>query len=125
MSNAVFVKNGIEGVNYTPSSAVSAGDVVVQASLVGIAKTNIAASELGTLAIAGVFDVPQKAEIIAAGKPVYWDADGNPYGGTAGTGAMTATVADGVFAGFALGLTTATTSTVRVALQSAPVDAIE
>lgn len=124
MSNAVFVKNGIEGVNYTPAAAVSAGDVIVQSSLVGVAKTNIAIAEVGTLAIAGVFDIPQKAEIIAAGKPVYWDADGDPYNGTAGTGAMTATVADGVFAGFALGLTTATTETVRVALQSAPVDAI-
>lgn len=123
MAQATFVKNGVESVDYTPSAAVDAGDVIVQSSLVGIAKADIAASELGALSIAGVFDVPQKAEIIAAGKPVYWDADGDPYGGTAGTGAMTATVADGVFAGFALQLTTATTSNVRVALQSAPVDA--
>ena len=123
MSNAVFVKPGIEAVDYTPASAVVSGQVVVQSSLVGIAKQDIAASVLGSLAIAGVFDIPQAAEIIAAGKPVYWDADGDPYNGTAGTGAMTATVANGVFAGFALGLTTATTETVRVALQSAPVDA--
>jgi predicted RecA/RadA family phage recombinase len=123
MSQGTFVKPGVEGVDYTPASAVVTGQVIVQSSLVGIAKTNIAASVLGTLAIAGVFDVAQKAEVIAAGKPVYWDADGDPYNGTAGTGAVTATVADGVFMGFALALTTATTETVRVALQSAPVDA--
>jgi len=123
MAQGTFVKNGIEAVDYTPASAVVSGQVVVQSSLVGIAKTPIAASVLGSLSIAGVFDVAQAAEVIAAGTPVYWDDDGDPYNGTAGTGAVTATVANGVFMGFALQLTTATTETVRVALQSAPVDA--
>jgi predicted RecA/RadA family phage recombinase len=124
MPQGTFVKNGIEAVDYTPASAVVSGQVVVQSSLVGVIKQPIAAGVLGSLSIAGVFDIAQKAEIIAAGKPVYWDADGDPYNGVAGTGAMTATVADGVFAGFALQLTAADEETVRVALQSAPVDAI-
>jgi predicted RecA/RadA family phage recombinase len=124
MAQGTFAKPGIEAVDYTPAAAVVSGQVIVQSSLVGIAKQPIAAGVLGSLAIAGVFDVDQKAEIIVAGKPVYWDADGDSVSGTAGAGAVTATVADGVFMGFALQLTAATDSTVRVALQSAPVDAI-
>ena len=122
MSQGTFIKNGVEAVDYTPVSAVAAGQVVVQSRLVGIAKSPIAAGALGELAIAGVFDVDQNAEIIVAGAPVYWDADGDSVGGEAGEGAATATVTDNVFMGFALALTAAADSTVRVALQSAPVD---
>ena len=122
MSQGTFVKNGVEAVDYTPASAVVAGQVVVQSRLVGIAKSPIAAGALGELAIAGVFDVDQNAEIIVAGAPVYWDADGDSVGGEAGAGAATATVTDNVFMGFAVALTAAADLTVRVALQSAPVD---
>jgi predicted RecA/RadA family phage recombinase len=123
MAQGTFAKPGIEAVDYTPASAVVSGQVVVQSSLVGIAKQDIAASALGELAVAGVFDVDQAAEIIVAGKPVYWDADGDSVSGTAGAGAATATVTANSFMGFAVALTAATDSTVRVILQSAPVDA--
>jgi len=76
---AKFIQEG-SAIDYTPSSDVSAGDVVVQGELVGVAKLDIKADALGALAVAGVFDFPKTAgvgEAIAAGANVYWDvADG-------------------------------------------------
>ena len=76
---AEFIHDG-KAIDYTPSTAVSAGDVVVQGDLIGIAKLDIAANTLGALAVQGVFDVPKTAgvdEAIAAGAKVYFDvADG-------------------------------------------------
>jgi predicted RecA/RadA family phage recombinase len=113
-----FIQDGLN-IDYTPGSAVVAGQVVVQQNLVGVAKSPIAASTLGALSISGIFDVVQAAEIIPAGAPVYWDADGNPVGGTPGSGAATATATGNTFMGFAQALTAATDSVVRVALRSA------
>jgi len=75
MATATFVHDG-NSVDYTPGSAVAAGDVVVQEDLIGIARTPIAANALGSLAVAGVFDVPKATgggSAIAAGATVYWD----------------------------------------------------
>ena len=76
---AEFIHDG-KSIDYTPSAAVSAGDVVVQGDLIGIAKIDIPANTLGALAVQGVFDVPKTAgegEAITAGAKVYWDvADG-------------------------------------------------
>jgi len=114
----IFKKCG-DVVDYTPSSAVAAGQVVVQANLVGIATSAIAANALGSLVVEGIFDVVQAAEIIPAGAPVYWDADGNPVGGEAGTGAATATATGNTFMGYAQELTAAENSTVTITLCSA------
>ena len=79
MATATFVHDGA-AVDYTPSSAVAAGDVVVQGDLVGVAKQPIAADALGALAVLGVFDFPKATgggSAIGAGANVYWDvADG-------------------------------------------------
>ena len=75
MATATFVHDG-NAIDYTPGSDVSAGDVVVQGDLIGVAKQPIAASALGALAVAGVFDVPKAAgesTAIAVGVKVYWD----------------------------------------------------
>ena len=75
MATARFIHDG-NAIDYTPSSDVSAGDVVVQADLVGIAKLDIAANALGALAVTGVFDVPKatgEGEAIAVGSIVFWD----------------------------------------------------
>ena len=72
MATARFVHDG-EAIDYTPSSAVSAGDVVVQNDLVGVAKLDIAANTLGALAVKGVFDFPKATgagSAIAAGDDV-------------------------------------------------------
>ena len=60
MAKATFIQDG-KSIDYTPGSAVSAGDVVVQGDLIGIAKLDIAADALGALAVKGVFDFPKAA----------------------------------------------------------------
>lgn len=75
MPTAVFVQEGHQ-VDYTPGSAVAAGDVVVQGDLIGVAKQPIAANQLGALAVRGVFDFPKATgggSAISAGATVYWD----------------------------------------------------
>ena len=75
MATAQFVHDG-KSIDYTPSADVTAGDVVVQGDLVGVAKLDIAADALGALAVAGVFDFPKATgggSAIAAGAIVYWD----------------------------------------------------
>ena len=77
MATVNFVQTG-DSIDYTPEAAVAAGEVVVQNDLVGVTKLPIAASELGALAVSGVFDFPKdtgSASAIAAGKKVYWDED--------------------------------------------------
>lgn len=75
MATAQFVHDG-RSIDYTPSGAVTAGDVVVQEDLVGVAKLDIASGALGALAVAGVFDFPKATgggSAIAAGANCYWD----------------------------------------------------
>jgi len=87
--------------DYTPVAAVTAGDVVViGTNLVTIAKSDIAAGRLGAVATKGVFNVPKDSSDVTDGLPAYWDADGSPVGGDAGSGAFTTNSALGPFAGF-------------------------
>ena len=72
---ATFVHDG-GSIDYTPTTAVAAGAVVLQGDLIGVARTPIAANALGSLAVAGVFDFPKTAgagSAIAAGAICYWD----------------------------------------------------
>ena len=117
-----YIKEGRE-IEYTASADIDAGDVVVQGQLVGIAKANIDDGDTGAISVAGIFDVVQAAEIITAGSAVYWDANGNPVGGVALSGAATATASANTFMGFAQAVTAATDSTVRVAMRSAEIAA--
>ena len=52
MATAKFIQTG-DSIDYTPGSAVTAGDVVVQEELVGVAKLDIVANVLGALAVVG------------------------------------------------------------------------
>jgi predicted RecA/RadA family phage recombinase len=116
---ATFIQEGLS-IDYTPGSAVAAGQVVVQGSMIGAAKTPIAANALGALAVRGIFDVVKANEQQALGAALYWDADGNPYNGTAGTGCATTTSSGNTFIGFAQVVAEATDEVVRV-LWSGPV----
>ena len=51
---ARFVQDG-KAIDYRPSEAVAAGDVVVQGTLIGIARLDIAANTLGSLVVVGVY----------------------------------------------------------------------
>ena len=74
MATANFIHDG-NSIDYTPGADVSAGDVVVQGELVGVAKLDISADALGALAVTGVFDLPKASGDggITAGAEVYWD----------------------------------------------------
>lgn len=90
-------------IDYTPGSAVVAGTVyVIGTTIVTIVPCDIAANEKGATATRGVFNVPKDSSDVAAGDALYWDADGDPVGGDAGTGAFTKTAGGNVFAGIAL-----------------------
>jgi predicted RecA/RadA family phage recombinase len=93
MATAIYVQDD-EAVDYTPTTAVAAGDVVVQGDLVGVAKQPIAANALGALAVEGVFDFPKAAGAgtgLAAGTKVYWDATDHVVTASADNGATPAT----------------------------------
>ena len=69
-----------DSVDYTPSQAATAGQVVVQGDLIGVVRTPIAANALGSLALGGVFEFPKATDggsALAAGTTVYWDATAN------------------------------------------------
>lgn len=72
---AEFVQNGAF-IDYTPAADVASGDVIVIGDTVGVAVRPIAADELGSIAISGVFRMPKAAgsdEGLDAGILVYWD----------------------------------------------------
>ena len=89
MAQGLFIHEG-NSIDYTPNADVAAGDVVVQSDLVGIAKLDITANELGALAVSGVFDVAKEGGVgvtFAVGDKAYWD-DGNDFAvATDGAGA--------------------------------------
>jgi predicted RecA/RadA family phage recombinase len=77
MPQATFVQDG-GAIDYTPGSAVAAGDVVVQGDLIGVASTPIAADTLGALAVAGVFDFAKATDVAyTVGTILYWDDTNN------------------------------------------------
>jgi predicted RecA/RadA family phage recombinase len=101
MAEAVFVHEG-RFIDYTPASDVAVGDVVVITDvgsyLLGIADRAIAAGQLGSLAIEGVYDLPKGSEAISVGQPLYWDAAlhavANTGGNVIGVCVKAATIAD-------------------------------
>ena len=75
MAIAQFVQQG-NSIDHTPSAAITAGDVVVQGDLIGIAQVDCVANQIGALAVTGVFDIDKAAGVstaIAVGTKVYWD----------------------------------------------------
>jgi len=105
---ARYVQKG-DSIDYRPSESVAAGDVVVIADLIGIARLDIEAGTLGSLAVVGVFDVVKAETAIPSGSTVYWDA-----------GAQKATLVSGSnhYLGKAIAASTAADETVRVLLNA-------
>jgi len=107
-------------INYTNSggTAIKPGQVVVIGTLVGVALVYIAAGESGSVAIEEVYEVPKATGAIAQGAAVYWDADGNPVGGVAGSGAIVTTPTDNTLAGKAFAGVASDAAVVRVKLNA-------
>jgi len=101
--DATFVSGPSFAFDYTPASAVTAGQVIVQLGLVGCAKSDIAANRKGALHTGGIwaFAAEDSHAAIPVGTDIFWDDDGNPQGGTAGDGCAT-TTDTGVFLGKAV-----------------------
>jgi predicted RecA/RadA family phage recombinase len=115
MSQAVYIQEG-NTIDYTPTSAVVEGEVVVQGTLVGVATRPIAADTPGALAVDGVFTIVKATGAITVGAKVYWDDDGDPVGGTAGTGAATTTSSSNTLIGKAVTAADSGDATVQVKL---------
>lgn len=92
-----------QNIDYTPGSAVSAGDVIVINGIAHFAQRDIPANTLGALAFAGGTWAGNKASgAISKADALYWNPTGNPNVGTAGTGAITNAYAAGyTFLGYA------------------------
>lgn len=105
---ARYVQKG-DAIDYRPVEAIAAGDVVVIADLVGIARLDIEPGTLGSLAVVGVFDVVKAAGAVPSGSTVYWDA-----------GAKQATLVSGSnhYLGKAITASEANDETVRVLLNA-------
>lgn len=73
--DARYVQRG-DAIDYTPAADVAAGDVVVLAGkLVGVAKLDIKAGELGALALTGVYEVAKaQGAAFGVGTEVGWNA---------------------------------------------------
>lgn len=113
-----FIQDGLM-IDHTPGSEVAAGEVIVQNNVVGVAKRLIEANALGALAISGVFDVVKAQEAFATvGANIFWDETGDPYNGTIGDGAATATAVGNTWMGYVLETADATDETVRILLRS-------
>jgi len=73
---AIYVQDDYV-IDYTPSAAVAAGDVVVQGDLLGVAIRPIPANTLGSLTVEGIYDFPKATSAgsgIVSGTTVYWDS---------------------------------------------------
>ena len=107
MPQATFVQEGAS-IDYTPGADVAAGDVVVQSDLVGVAKVEIKAGKLGSLAVEGVFDFARTgATVYPAGSILYWDDTAN---------VVTTTPTNNKLIGKSVRLSLGTDTTVRVRL---------
>jgi predicted RecA/RadA family phage recombinase len=106
MSKAVYWQRGetIDHTNATDAT-IEANTIVAFGSHIGVAGTDIAVGETGTLHVSGVFELPKTAsEEISAGTDVYFAND-----------AITATSGD-VKAGYAIADAAADDATVKVRL---------
>lgn len=76
MAKAVYLMKG-DSIDFTNTKSDTIGyhDVLVLGSIIGIAEEEIANSQMGSVAIAGTWQLPTDAVDITVGMPVYWDAE--------------------------------------------------
>lgn len=105
---ARYVQKG-DSIDYRPTQSIAAGDVIVITDLIGVARLDISADTLGSLAVVGVFDVVKGNVAIVSGSTVYWDA-----------GAKKATTASGSnhYLGKAIAFAETEDETIRVLLNA-------
>jgi hypothetical protein len=95
MANLFTYISAGERIDHTPASALTGGQLIQLAGKQSaITSQPVAASELGSVAINGVFNGPFVGNACNVGDNLWWDANGTPYGGST-TGALTNLGADG------------------------------
>ncbi|ADE14172.1 putative RecA/RadA recombinase [Nitrosococcus halophilus Nc 4] len=73
-------------IDYTAGSDIASGDVVVIGNMLGVAKTDIATGETGSVQITGVFKCPKvSAAVIAQGESLTWDVSAGAFDDNAAT----------------------------------------
>lgn len=97
-------------------AALASGQVVVTGLLVGVSLGAYLIGDTAQIALEGVFDIPKSTGVVAHGAPVYWAMAGDPIGGTAGTGAATATASGNTLMGYAFEAAASGDATVAVRL---------
>ena len=105
------------GLQYTSAAAVTGGDVIVQAGIVGISPVNADANKPVGLSLEGIYDVPKTTAAWVHGQPVFWDSAGNPDSGDAGSGAANQ-IGTGVYMGIATAAADSGANTGRVLLNA-------
>lgn len=86
---AKFIQDGA-ALDYTPVADTPAGTIVVQGEMVGVTRVDLKASQLGSLAVTGVFEFPKALGVgsaIPIGTLTYWDAGGQVATKNAAAGA--------------------------------------
>lgn len=107
---ARLVQSG-EMIDYTPSSAVAAGAVVVLGTVgVGIAQTAIAANVKGSLVVDGVIEHAKATGAVTAFAKVYYDATNN---------VLTTTSSGNTLAGYAVAAAASADATATIKLMKA------
>ena len=77
MPQATYIQEG-HYIDHTPVSALASGDVVVQGDLVGVTVRPLAAGEVGSIAVDGVFDFTKNTGVaFTVGTILYWDDTNN------------------------------------------------
>ena len=96
-SKAAFYKEG-QVIEHTPSAALTGGTPTqLSDGIVGIPSQDIGASVKGNLRIAGIVKIEKTQVAGNLGDNVWYDSDGDPYGGTSGSGAATVVASAGNF----------------------------
>lgn len=107
---ARFVQEG-EAIDYTPSSAVAAGKIVVLGTVgIGIAQTAIAANVKGSLIVDGVIEHAKASGAVNAFAKVYYDATND---------VLTTTATSNTLAGYAVAAAASGDANVTIKLMKA------
>lgn len=87
---------------FTAAAAHSSGDVIVRQTRVGVVLDDVASGDDGVFIVGtdpNGIEMPKATGAIAADAKVYWDEDGNPVDGDAGSGAVTTTSTSNLYLG--------------------------
>jgi len=89
-------QNG-NSIDFTAAADLSSGDPVIVGNLIGVVVRDVESGDEGAMTLVGVHALPREADTaFSAGDLAFWDADGDPEGGTAGSGAVVDTDGGGV-----------------------------